>query len=197
MFAEHKFLNTKLNIGLLGGSFNPPHEGHVYISLQAIKRLGLDFVWWLITPQNPLKSNMDTAKQADRVHLALDITRKHQKIFISTIENKFKNCYTYNTIKKLREIFPDINFIWIMGADNLLQFSRWYRWKDITKLIPIAVFERDYINYKALNNKMAIYRGRQRCDLRKYKYYNNEPCWEFIRIKKNNLSSTNIRKKIY
>ena len=128
-------------IGLLGGSFNPAHQGHRHVSLEMLRRLGLDEIWWLISPQNPLKTQKAMAPLAARVASAKAAAR-HPRIKPSAIEVDLGTLYAVDTIAALKRRFPQHDFIWIMGADNLLQFSRWKRWRDIARQVPIAVAAR-------------------------------------------------------
>ena len=126
-------------IGLLGGSFNPAHGGHLYISQLALKRLKLDHVWWLVSPGNPLKP--DPAPLNLRVARARLIAHD-KRIIVTDLESRFGTRFTVDTITALRRRFPKAEFIWLMGSDNLEQFSRWRRWQDIAARIPIAVVRR-------------------------------------------------------
>ncbi len=128
-------------IGLLGGSFNPPHAGHRGISLLALRRLHLDEVWWLVTPQNPLKYKQKTAALTTRMALCRAIAR-HPKLRICSIEQYFGTSRTYDTIKQLQQHFPATQFVWLMGSDNAQQFRRWYRWQNLLTLIPMAIISR-------------------------------------------------------
>ena len=115
---------VRKTVGLLGGSFNPAHDGHRYISLQALKLLGVDEVWWLVSPLNPLKEAKDMASYDRRVAIAEQVSN-HPRIKVSRIEQEIGTRYTADTLEKLRELYPDTAFVWLMGADNLTQFHRW------------------------------------------------------------------------
>ena len=136
-------------IGLLGGSFNPAHEGHFYISCEALKRLRLDAVWWLVSPQNPLKSADEMAPLAERAAHASAIAR-HPRIHVTTIEARLGTRFTADTIARLRQQFPTARFVWLMGADNLVQMPQWRRWTQIFTTVSIAVFARETYDFKAL-----------------------------------------------
>lgn len=131
-----------LKIGLLGGSFNPAHEGHLHISEMALKKLGLDFVWWLVSPQNPLKGRVGMAPLQQRLAFAADRFENHPRIFVLDVERALGTRYTVDTVTKLQRRFPDVKFVWLMGTDNLEGFHRWRRWQDIARRIPIAVVTR-------------------------------------------------------
>jgi nicotinate-nucleotide adenylyltransferase len=128
-------------IGLLGGSFNPAHQGHVHISRTALKRLKLDAVWWLVSPQNPLKSTTDMAPQKVRLARATEV-EAHPRIIATDIETGFGTRYTIDTLTKLVRRFPHTRFVWLMGADSLAGFHRWKDWQKIARLLPIAVLLR-------------------------------------------------------
>ena len=128
--------------GLLGGSFNPAHAGHRRISLQAIEALGLEELWWLVSPGNPLKEGRgDMAPLPARLASARAMARR-SRIVPTAIEAKLGTRYTADTLRKLKRRFPNRRFIWLMGADNLAQFHRWQRWRQIARTLPIAVIAR-------------------------------------------------------
>jgi nicotinate-nucleotide adenylyltransferase len=131
-----------LRIGLLGGSFNPAHSGHLYVSETALKRLKLDAVWWLVSPGNPLKDQAGMAPFAARLKSARALAGHHPRIHVSGLEQKLGTRYTIDTIMALERRFPEIQFVWLMGSDNLAQFSRWRRWQELARKIPIAVVQR-------------------------------------------------------
>jgi nicotinate-nucleotide adenylyltransferase len=129
-------------IGLLGGSFNPAHKGHRAISLHALEALGLDEVWWLVSPGNPLKAGRsDMAPFAARMASARAMA-KRAPIRVTGIERRLKTRYTADTLAKLTRTFPKHRFVWLMGADNLAQFHKWERWRHIARQVPIAVIAR-------------------------------------------------------
>jgi nicotinate-nucleotide adenylyltransferase len=130
-----------MRIGLLGGSFNPAHEGHLHASLRALKLLGLDYVWWLVSTQNPLKAEEGMAGFAQRLAAAKTIAR-HPRIVVSMIEAELGTRYTVDTVAALKRRFPRITFVWIMGSDNLLQLPRWRKWEKLVEMIPLAVVAR-------------------------------------------------------
>jgi nicotinate-nucleotide adenylyltransferase len=130
-----------LRIGLLGGSFNPAHEGHVHVSEVALKRLRLDYVWWLVTPHNPLKSHGSLMPLPERVRHAKKVAN-HPRIIVMDIERCLGTRYSIDTLTALQKRFPRMSFIWLMGSDNLEIFRRWRRWPDIVRRVPIAVIQR-------------------------------------------------------
>lgn len=187
-------------IGILGGSFNPAHEGHVYISKEALKRMGLDEIWWIVSPQNPLKSRDDMSDYAKRVMYAQNLlTSKNEtsKIKISEFEKQEGLTYTDNTLKRLKQKYPKYKFVWIMGAENLNNLHKWHNWKEIFYTVPIAVFERRYImdRYSALKSKAGMVFGKYRIKPTKDVFMQNTPAWIYFPIKSHKASATEIRKK--
>ena len=138
-------------IGLLGGSFNPAHEGHVHISEVALKRFGLDYVWWLVAPQNPLKSSVGMAPLEDRLSQAVECAR-HPRIRVMDLERELATRYTIDTLKALDRRFPGARFVWLMGSDNLKSFRHWRHWSDIVARVPIAVVMRPGTVLASLNS---------------------------------------------
>jgi nicotinate-nucleotide adenylyltransferase len=139
-----------LRIGLLGGSFNPAHSGHLYVSQTAIKRLKLDYVWWLVSPQNPLKSPIGMIEMPSRLEMATGVAL-HPRLRVTGLEQALGTHYTVDTVAALRRRFPQVQFVWLMGSDNLQQFSRWKRWGEIARLVPVAVVQRPGSIMAALN----------------------------------------------
>jgi len=143
-----------LRIGLLGGSFNPAHDGHRHISLEAIARLNLDRVWWLVSPGNPLKSHADLASQDARVAAAAKVAH-HPKITVTGLESALGTPFTAETLGYLTARCPLVDFVWLMGADNLASFHRWRDWTKIMRTVPVAVFDRPGWRYRALGSRAA------------------------------------------
>lgn len=143
MAGPWQWAGTPLTLtGLLGGSFNPAHGGHRAISLFAREALDLDEIWWLVSPGNPLKAGAkDMAPLPARVHSARKMARR-APIRVTAIEAQMGTRYTIDTLHKLVRRYPNRRFIWIMGADNVANFTRWRRWRDIARLMPIAVIAR-------------------------------------------------------
>ena len=126
-----------MRIGLFGGSFNPPHAGHIHASDIALKYLGLDAVWWLVSPGNPLKPKAGLPDSDTRSSWCRDIV-KNPRIVISTIERDLKTTRTYDTVTALQKNFPHTDFIWFAGTDIAYEFSRWYKWQALAQTIPFA-----------------------------------------------------------
>ncbi len=145
---------TGLRVGILGGSFNPAHDGHLHISLLALKLLQLDEVWWMVSPQNPLKSVEGMASFEERLAGAEALVR-HPNIRVTDIEQRLGTAYTAESLAVLKRCFPKTQFVWLMGADNLAQISRWQSWTRIFNQVPIAVFDRAPYSFDALAGKAA------------------------------------------
>jgi nicotinate-nucleotide adenylyltransferase len=178
-------------IGLLGGSFNPPHAGHLHISLLALKCLKLDQVWWLVSPGNPLKNLNDLAPIEQRVDACHHLVQ-HPRIKISTIESRLGTRYTVDTVKQLKHRFPQIEFVWIMGADNLAGLHRWKRWQELIHIIPFAIFDRSPFSHHALRSKAAI---RTRIFRKQQLHGNVLPQWQYLQLQRHAASSTEIRNR--
>ncbi|HEX4157296.1 MAG TPA: nicotinate-nucleotide adenylyltransferase [Rhizomicrobium sp.] len=144
-----------MRIGLLGGSFNPPHEGHLHVSDVALKRLGLDFVWWLVSPQNPLKPVHGMASLEERLEQARRLTRRMPRIRVTDIEAQLGTRYTIDTVVKLTQRFPAPHYVWLMGSDNLMTFHHWRSWQELARRIPIAVVIRPGSTLATLTSKAA------------------------------------------
>jgi nicotinate-nucleotide adenylyltransferase len=183
---------ARLKIGLLGGSFNPAHEGHRHISLLALKRLQLDQVWWLVSPQNPLKDQADMAPLAQRLAGAQAMAR-HPAIRASDLENRLGTRYTVDTLTALRRRWPRHGFVWLMGADNLVQLPRWHRWAEIVEMVPMAIFNRPGQSHRALAGaaaaRFAGNRVRNPAELPNAA----APAWCFLFTRLHPASSTAIR----
>ena len=151
-----------LRIGLLGGSFNPAHAGHLYVSETALKRLKLDSVWWLVSPGNPRKDGAGMAPLAARLRSARRIAAHEPRIHVSALEETLHTIYTIDTVKALCRRFPELDFVWLMGSDNLEQFSRWRRWQALARLVPIVVVQRPGTILAALNAPLVRRFGMRR-----------------------------------
>ena len=186
----------RVRVGLLGGSFNPAHEGHRAISLEALKRLGLDQVWWLVSPQNPLKSRDEMADLPARMASAAAIVAGHPRIVVTDLEQKLGTRYTVDTVKRLKRN-GKYDFVWLIGADNLLQLPAWRNWRDLLNLVPIAVFDREPYSYKALAGQVAHRFASCRLDPRQASdlIETVPPAWVYFRLRRHRVSSTMIRSR--
>jgi nicotinate-nucleotide adenylyltransferase len=178
-------------VGLLGGSFNPAHEGHLHLSLEALKRLGLDEVWWLVSPQNPLKPARGMASLERRMARAREVAR-HSRIRVTDVERDLGTRFTVDTLRRLKRRFPQFRFVWLMGADNLSQIPSWKGWTEIFRLAPIAVFDRPPYARRALAGKAAQRFWRARVGPRRLSAA-EPPAWAFVRMKPHPASATAIR----
>lgn len=181
-------------VGLLGGSFNPPHEGHLHISLAALKGLHLDAVWWLVTPQNPIK-DMQAMDMDERIGLCEDLV-DHPKILISGIERQLETNITYYTIKDLKRHYPHTDFVWISGMDNALNLHRWNHWKDLLDEICMVHLTRNPARSLVRNCPYRMY-GKQKHEFidhgAAYPLDSGTTYW-MMQKKMVNISSTEIRK---
>lgn len=178
--------NKKVKIGILGGSFNPPHIGHLAISNEALKRFDLTKVMWIVSKQNPLKSfkNYTYKSFEDRLELAKKLTKNNSRIVISDIERKItslqnrKSIFTIDLLDRITLLNPEYDIYFIIGADNLYNFHKWYRYRDLLNKYKFIVFDRGDYKYKSLSSRAG--------SIKKHEYIHN---------RKTFISSTDIRKK--
>ena len=184
-----------LRIGLLGGSFNPAHEGHRAISLEAMKRLRLDRVWWLVSPQNPLKPVQGMASFAERFAGAQAAAR-HPRIIVSDLEQRLGTDYTVDTMRWLQR-HCHARFVWLIGADNLAQLPHWRGWRELVRRVPIAVFDREPYSYRALAGRAAQAFADARRPERDAASLADlgPPAWVFLHLRRYRVSSTAIRQE--
>jgi nicotinate-nucleotide adenylyltransferase len=128
-----------MKIGLFGGSFDPAHEGHAHVAETALKRLGLDEIWWLVTPQNPLKPQSSALE--DRMASARQFARGARMI-VTDLETRLGCAYTFETLRALKRLYPGVDFTFVMGADNIASFKRWKNWREVAQAVQIAVVSR-------------------------------------------------------
>ncbi|MBU0724360.1 MAG: nicotinate-nucleotide adenylyltransferase [Alphaproteobacteria bacterium] len=178
----------------MGGSFNPAHDGHRHVAQLALQRLGLDEIWWLVTPQNPLKPVAGMAPFAERLAQARHIAR-HPLIRPTGLEARLGTRYTADMLLALTRRFPTFRFVWIMGADCLPQFSSWHRWKDIFHTVPVAVFDRPSYSLRAMAGLAAKRFARNRVSARSAAslVLQKPPAWAFLHTRRHTLSATRIR----
>ncbi len=182
-------------IGLLGGSFDPPHKGHLYISLEAKKYFQLDEIWWLVTPQNPLKISKPATYQ-ERIINCKKIS-KNYPIKIKEIEKKINSRFTYETLNYLLNHYKNLKFFWLMGADNLINFHKWQKWRKIFKKISVVVFKRHGYNNKALlsTTYKSFSNYHIHSSIISKNSFDNLPSWTYINNKEIKVSSSDIRKQ--
>ena len=182
-----------LRIGLLGGSFNPPHDGHVHVSKTALRKLRLDYVWWLVSPQNPLKPSRGMASFVKRRDAAKQLASPHPRMIATGIESELGTRFTIDTLRALKRHFPHVHFVWLMGSDNLVQIPRWRRWQQIFSEVPIAVIARPGSALAARQSKAA---NRFKTSLLPADSRLPEarpPAWTVIEMKRNPSSGTRLR----
>ena len=180
-------------VGLLGGSFDPAHCGHAHITREALKRFGLDRVWWLVSPGNPLKERgpAPLAKRLERARAVM----QHPRVEVTDIEAYLGTRYTAQTLARLGMMYPQVKFVWLMGADNLAQFHKWQDWRHIIESVPIGVLARPGQRISARMSRAAVlyspYRiaGRHSQLLRAA----DAPAWCFVNVPMVNVSSTSLR----
>ena len=187
-------LSPRLRIGLFGGSFNPAHEAHRSASLFALKRLKLDRIWWLVTPGNPLKDTSALPALEKRIAEAKAIA-DHPRIDVTGFESVIGAKYSCDTILWLLNECPGVNFVWIMGADNLKYFHRWKNWREIFTLLPIAVVDRGGISLSATSGAAAMRFARARLPENSAMALpgRQPPAWVYLHGVKSALSSTALR----
>lgn len=190
-------LQPGMRVGLFGGSFNPPHDGHAHVAQTAKRRMKLDRVIWMVSPQNPLKSRHETADLARRMAATRKLAQGPGMI-VSDLETKLGSAYTIDTIRSLKARFPGVHFVWIMGADSLAGFHRWRGWTQIMHEIPVAVVSRPWISLKSRFSPAA----------RRFAHFRRTsaqaagvpgaktPAWVFLRGPLNFQSSTLLRERM-
>ena len=195
MIARLPHWSRGQRIGLLGGTFNPPHEGHLIISLYALKRLRLDRIWWLVTPGNPLKRNDGLPSLAERLAATRAIARD-PRLAVTGFEAEIGARFTADTIAFLRRRAPGVHFVWIMGADNLRQFHLWRRWRRVAERIPIAVVDRPGSTLRALSGHAGGYLVKFRVSERQAAGFADRkpPAFIFLHGPRSMLSSSAIRR---
>ena len=193
ILSKYIYNNKGLKIGLMGGSFNPPHNGHLKIAKLALKNLNLDEVWWLVSTKNPLKPSSGLIPFSKRVELTKKIAN-HPKFKVLNIENNLKTKNSYDLLKKILPRLSNMKLIWIMGSDNLFNFSKWYKAKKISNLIPFAVFNRRGSPLRSINSKGAYVLGKRINSSRlKLLSISEPPIWGYFHNVNINISSTIIR----
>ncbi len=183
------------SVGLFGGSFNPPHQGHVHVSETALRRGQLDQVWWLVTPGNPLKDHSELEPLATRIRKCHEIIG-HPNVKVTAFEARYHLNYTQETLRLLKTLKPNVKFVWLMGADNLASFHKWQNWEKIAAMMPIMVIDRPGSTLSYRSARAAIALSRYRVDESDAELLANikPPAWTFIHGPRSSLSSTAIRR---
>ena len=184
-----------MRVGLLGGSFNPPHGGHALITRLALRRLRLDRVWWLVTPGNPLKSQAELAALQARVEAARRLVAG-PRVSVTDVEARIGARFTYETLAWIRRRAPSVHFVWIMGADNLIQFHRWRHWRAIADLMPIVVVDRPGSTLSAISSRAGAALRPWRAPERDAARFSTmkPPAFLFLHGPRSRLSSTALRR---
>ncbi len=182
-------------IGIMGGSFNPPHDGHRIVAETAMKRLRLDQVWWVVTPGNPLKNHHGLPPLADRMKAARALARS-SRMKITGFEAELGTPYTAATLAFLKRRYPGVRFVWVMGADNLSSFHHWQHWREIARTMPIAVVDRPGYRLKALSSPAASTLSARRLPEPQAAQLaaSKPPAWAFLTSRLSALSSTALRR---
>lgn len=180
-------------VGLLGGSFDPAHEGHAHITREALKRFGLDRVWWLVSPGNPLKPK-GPASLERRMARARQVMN-HPRVDVTDIEARLGTRYTAETLARLCALYPDVRFVWLMGADNLAQFHLWQNWRAIMEAVPVGVLARPGQRISARMSRASALYARYRIPGSQSQLLAqaNAPAWCFVNVAMTDASSTAIR----
>jgi len=183
-------------VGLLGGSFNPAHEGHLHVSRLALDRLGLDELWWLVSPQNPLKPTAGMAPAGQRLAAARTVARD-SRIRVTDIERDLGTRYTVDTIGALQARFPEHRFVWVAGADILAEIHRWKDWRRLFRTVAIAIFARPTYSFRALASIAARRFAAYRVPENRARRLAGKrlPAWVYLRTPVNPTSATAIRKR--
>ena len=180
-------------VGLLGGSFDPAHEGHAHITREALKRFGLDRVWWLVSPGNPLKPKgpAPLERRMARARQVMD----HPRVDVTDIEARLGTRYTAETLARLCALYPDVRFVWLMGADNLAQFHLWQDWRAIMEAVPVGVLARPGQRISARMSRASALYARYRIPGSQSQLLAqaNAPAWCFVNVAMTDASSTAIR----
>ncbi|HTQ71000.1 MAG TPA: nicotinate-nucleotide adenylyltransferase [Acidocella sp.] len=187
----------RLKIGLLGGSFNPAHEGHLHVAQQAMRHLGLDQLWLMVSPGNPLKPAAGMAPLAERLASAGRIA-DGRRIIATDIESRLGTRYTCDTMRALQCRFPAAEFVWLMGADNLIQLPRWGRWLEIMRAMPMLVVPRPGATRRALAGHVAKRHQKHRLPARAGLCLaaTKAPAWILLPVRENTASATELRRRI-
>ncbi len=182
-----------LRVGLLGGSSDPPHAGHLHISKWALKEFGLDQVWWLVSPGNPLKTE-GPAPIERRVAASRDLV-DHPRIKVTDLERRLGTRYTAATVSALKAKYPNVRFVWLMGADNLADFHKWDRWADIMNMVPVGVLSRPGEQLSAGCSPTARRFAHARLSARRSTAlpFRQAPCWSLLTGPMVKMSSTSLR----
>ncbi|MEM6462743.1 MAG: nicotinate-nucleotide adenylyltransferase [Pseudomonadota bacterium] len=191
-------VHKDMSVGLFGGSFNPPHDGHLLVADTALRKLRLNQLWWMVTPGNPLKENSGLPSLQERIEWCQGMV-KDPRIKITAFEAAIGVRYTAETLRFVQNRCRGVNFVWVMGADNLAGFHRWQNWQQIAETVPIAIIDRPGSTLSYLSSVMAKTFGHARVDENDAAVlpHMRPPAWTFIHGPRSPLSSTAIRDGIH
>jgi nicotinate-nucleotide adenylyltransferase len=185
-----------LAIGLFGGSFNPPHEGHLIVAETALVRARLDRIWWMVSPGNPLKEHGELASVAERIAKSETIARD-RRIVVTALEAELGTAYTVQTLTLLKRLRSRLRFVWVMGADNLASLHRWQEWRRIASMMPIVVVDRpgSTLSYRSAPAAIALSRFRISEEDAPLIAAMTPPAWTFLHGPRSTASSTVLRRE--
>lgn len=188
------YMEDGMSIGLFGGTFNPPHNGHCHVAETALNRLQLDRLWWLVSPGNPLKQNSNLPPLAGRIAMSRALIR-HPRVDVTGCEMTLNTHYSADLVCHLVDRYPAIRFVWVMGADNLTNFHLWDRWEQIAARIPICIIDRPGDTLATRSSRLARRFLSARLDEADAKLLKTRmaPAWTFIHAPRLSLSSTELR----
>jgi nicotinate-nucleotide adenylyltransferase len=191
-------LQPGMAVGIFGGSFNPAHDGHAHVAETAMRRLGLDRVVWLVSPQNPLKDPRDSAPLAERMasaRVAAAHAAAGPAMIVSDFESRIGTRWTVDTLRALTARHPGVNFVWLMGSDNLAGFHRWRGWTDIMRMMPVAVIARPGSELDSRTAPAAARFAAARVPASRARLLPRleAPAWAYLTAPLNHRSSTSIR----
>jgi len=196
-FYRMPYVASGMRIGLYGGSFNPPHQGHKLVAEQALKTFQLDQVWWMVTPGNPLKNNQMLKPLSMRLDASQALIQ-NPRIHVTAFEASIKTRFSVETIAHILRKNSQVHFIWIMGADGLASFHQWRRWRTIAAIIPLAIIDRPGYSFSVLSSQavqcLSHFRLREKEALSLP--FQAAPCWCFIHGRRISLSSTYLRRNL-
>ncbi|TAE34494.1 MAG: nicotinate-nicotinamide nucleotide adenylyltransferase [Alphaproteobacteria bacterium] len=187
---------SPLRIGVLGGSFNPPHSGHVHLALHALKALNLDYVVWLVALGNPFKEGSDMASYAVRYALTQRMVGHHPRMMVTNIEQRIKKNYTRDVLVHLQRFMPQHHFIWLMGADGAAGLMRWQKAQQMMHHVPIAIFDRAPATHGALRSCFALRYPSQRVAQPRHLGRSGTPAWSYVFMPRHPMSATYLRKTL-
>jgi len=187
-------LEAGMAIGLYGGSFNPPHQGHKLVAEKALKSFQLDQLWWMVTPGNPLKDRQELASLEQRLEASHALLH-HPRIHITAFERAGKACFSAQTVAHILKCRPQGRFVWIMGADSFASFHLWWQWQAIASRLPLGIIDRPGASFAALSSPTARrFASRRLGEMRAPRLpFTRAPCWCFLHGRRSFMSSTRLR----